>query len=293
LFVALSRTTDQFSEDWARLVQSNRIVFLQGYGRGIRALGRLAEYSRHRRLHATTDGARADAGRGPSGDSQAGSGPVRVLDEIEAKTLLRAAGLPAIETSLARSADDAVALAERLGYPVAAKVVSPQVVHKSDVGGVRLGLVDAASVRDAFDAFERIVAGLPGAGLEGASIQPMARPGLELVLGMNRDPLFGPVLLFGLGGIFVEVLHDVALRLAPLTEVDAREMVDEIRGRALLDGARGQPPVDRAAIVAALLGLSRLAVERQEIESIDLNPVLGYQDGLLAVDARVVLRGAV
>ena len=154
---------------------------------------------------------------------------------------------------------------------------------------MRLNLRDAAAVRQAFASLQVVAAGVPGAEFQGIAVQPMATPGLELVLGANRDPQFGPVLLFGLGGVFVEVLHDVALRVAPLRERDAEEMLDEIRGRALLDGARGQPPIDRAAVVEALCRLSDLMLSQPRIAEVDLNPVLGYPDGLLAVDARVLL----
>jgi hypothetical protein len=195
-----------------------------------------------------------------------------------------------IATGRARTAEEAVALAETYGYPCAAKVLSPQIVHKSDVGGVRLHLADAAAVRQAFAALEA-VATASSAQFEGVAVQPMAASGLELVLGANRDPQFGPVVLFGLGGIFVEALHDVTLRVAPLSEWDARTMLDDVRGRVLLDGVRGQPPVDRDALVNALLTLSDLMLAEPRISSIDLNPVLAGPGGLTAVDARVALAG--
>jgi len=283
LHVTLSRTSDQFSEEWLDAVREYDVLFLQGYGRGFRALGRLAAYSRFLRAQ--------DAA------PEAPRPPVRVelpagraaLNEVEAKDLLRAAGLPVVATRWARSADEAVAQAEALGYPVAAKVIAPQILHKSDVGGVRLGLADAAAVHQAFGELEAVAARVPGAEFQGVAVQPMAAPGLELVLGANRDPQFGPVVLFGLGGVFVEVLHDVALRVAPVRARDAAAMLDEIKGRALLDGARGQPAVSRAAIVDALCRLSDLMVSAPQIASVDLNPVLAYRDGLLAVDARILL----
>jgi hypothetical protein len=182
-----------------------------------------------------------------------------------------------------------VAQAEALGYPVVAKVIAPQILHKSDVGGVHLGLADAAAVRQAFADLQAVAGSVPGAEFQGIAVQPMAAPGLELVLGANRDPQFGPVILFGLGGVFVEVLRDVALRVAPLGERDAIAMLDEIKGRALLDGVRGQPAVSRAAIVDALCRLSDLMLNAPQIAAVDLNPVLAYPDGLLAVDARMIL----
>jgi hypothetical protein len=188
-----------------------------------------------------------------------------------------------IETMLARTVEEAVAQAATFGYPVALKVVSPEIVHKSDAGGVRLGLTDEATVRAAFADLSR------AAGFVGVAVQPMAAGGVELALGGHRDPQFGPVVLFGLGGVFVEVLRDVALRVAPLSRVDAAEMLDEIRGRPLLDGARGHPPVERQPLVEALCQLSDFLLARPWIESVDLNPVIAGPDGLSAVDARVAL----
>ncbi len=289
LFAVLSRASDQFTPEWTRTIVDENLVYLEGYGRGLRALGRMAAYSRFLRTHDAAG--EAPAGAPPPEPSIPLSAGRGALNEVEAKDILRAAGLPVVATAWARSADEAAALAEQLGYPVAAKVISPQILHKSDVGGVRLGLADSAAVRQAFADLQAVAAAVPEAEFQGVAIQPMAAPGLELVLGAHRDPQFGPVVLFGLGGIFVEVLEDVALRVAPLREVDAREMLDEIRGRALLDGVRGQPPVDRAALVAALLRLSELMLREPAIDSIDLNPVFGYPDGILAVDARIVLRG--
>jgi acyl-CoA synthetase (NDP forming) len=212
----------------------------------------------------------------------------RVLSEIESKEILNAAGVPVIETLAAASVDEAVRHANRLGYPVALKIVAPEIVHKSDSGGVQLGLNDADAVRDAF-AVLQAVAIKAGATFRGVAVQAMASPGLEVVLGAHRDAQFGPVILFGLGGVFVEVLHDVALRVAPLSVDDASAMLDEIRGHTLLNGARGRPAADRAAICDALCKLSGLMLSRPDIVSIDVNPAFAYPKGLLAVDARVLL----
>jgi acyl-CoA synthetase (NDP forming) len=211
----------------------------------------------------------------------------RVLSEIESKQVLESAGLPVIETLAAGSAEEAVRHASRLGYPVVLKVVAPEIIHKTDSGGVQLGLQDAAAVRTAFATLQD-AAMKAGATFRGVAVQAMARPGLEIVLGAHRDAQFGPVILFGLGGVFVEVLHDVALRVAPLSVDAALAMLDEIRGYSLLDGARGLPAVDRAAICDALCKLSVLMLSRPDIVSIDINPAFAYPKGLLAVDARVV-----
>jgi acyl-CoA synthetase (NDP forming) len=278
LFGVLSRTSDRFSDEWAAVVGDARLVFLQGYGRGMQALGKLAAYSRFLRRDASCGTIEMpDPVPLVVGDAR------QVLGEVEAKDVLRAAGLPMIATTLAATADDAVEQARRFGYPVAVKVVSPEIVHKSDAGGVRLGLGDDDAVRAAFGGLQAL------SGFEGVAVQPMAQPGLELVLGAHRDPQFGPVVLFGLGGIFVETLHDVALRVAPISSLDAQDMLDDIRGHALLAGARGQPPVDRAALSDALQRLGDFMVGHPNVASVDLNPVLGYPTGILGVDARVAL----
>jgi acyl-CoA synthetase (NDP forming) len=158
---------------------------------------------------------------------------------------------------------------------------------------VRLNLRTAEELRTAYADFARIVAGVPGAIYEGMSVQAMAPPGgLELVLGAHRDPQFGPVILFGLGGIFVEVLKDTTLKVAPLSPRDAEAMMEGIRAAEMLHGVRGKPGVDRAAVVKALVDLSALMLARPDIESIDVNPAFAYPDGLRVADARVVLRGA-
>lgn len=287
LFPILTRTSDQFTDEWTRRIAQHDLCFLLGYGRGMRALGRLAAYSRYLRSRPPAEGPRAPRVAPRLLDPALADRAA--LNEVEAKDLLRAAGLPVVPTGWARTADEAVALAEQYGYPCAAKVLSPQIVHKSDVGGVRLGLADAAAVRQAFAELQAVAARVPGAEFHGVAVQPLAPPGLELALGAHRDPQFGPVVLFGLGGIFIEALHDVALRVAPLSEFDARSMLDEVQARALLDGVRGRPGVNRAALVDALCRLGDLLLAEPRIASLDLNPVLAYPDGLLAVDARVAL----
>ena len=216
-----------------------------------------------------------------------------VLGEIESKRLVAAAGIAVVPTRLARSADEASAIAHELGFPVVLKLVSPDVVHKSDVGGVRLGLADGQAVARAFEELRQAAerAASP-THFEGVAVQPMAPAGLELLLGAYRDAQFGPVISFGLGGVLVEVYEDVALRVAPLHPVDAAEMVGEIRAARLLAGFRGRPAVNRAAIEQALLGLSALMLAAPDVAELDLNPVIAYPDRILAVDARVVLTPA-
>lgn len=213
-----------------------------------------------------------------------------VLTEIESKQILAAAGIPVAEATLAASADEAAKAAAKAGFPVVLKIVSPDVTHKSDVGGVKVGLEDEAAVRAAYDEIVGAVKERqPKARIEGVAVQAMARPGTEVIVGMSKDPQFGPVLMFGLGGIFVEVLKDVAFRIVPLEERDAREMIDEINGRAVLDGVRGGEPADIGALAELLLKLSAFAEANPQVEELDLNPVFAYKDGCIAVDARIVV----
>jgi acyl-CoA synthetase (NDP forming) len=217
-------------------------------------------------------------------------GSRRLLTEVAAKEWLSARGVPVIPTQIARSPSEAGRLARRLGLPAALKIVSPEIVHKSDVGGVRLHLTSISQVSKAYgDILAAVRARAPAAAIDGVAVQPMAHPGIEVVAGLTRDRTFGPVIMFGLGGIFVEVLHDVAFRVVPLRPNDARAMIREIRGFPMLQGARGTGAVDLGALEELLLKLSSLAEQYPEIHELDLNPVLAYPTGLIAVDARMLL----
>jgi acetyl coenzyme A synthetase (ADP forming)-like protein len=212
------------------------------------------------------------------------------LSAEEVRAVLEAAGLPLVPLAFAPTADEAAAAAARFGFPVAVKLASRRLVHKSEVGGVRLGLADEAAVRRAFEEIRARVAGdgQPGA-MDGVTVQPMVRGGLEVMAGVTQDPLFGPLVAFGLGGVLVEVLADVGFRVAPLTDRDAAEMVRGIRGVKLLEGYRGRPPADLPAVEEALLRLSRLAEEVPEIREIDLNPIFALPpgEGCRIADARI------
>lgn len=215
-----------------------------------------------------------------------------ILTEVEAKAFLASSGIPIVETRLARSQQEAIRWAKELGWPVVLKVVSPDIVHKSDIGGVKLGLASASAVARAYrEIHEAVRTHAPHARLHGVSVQRMAPPGREVIIGAGKDSQFGHYLMFGLGGIFVEVLKDVSFRLVPLTLRDARQMIREIRGFPLLEGQRGQPPADLASLEQALVALSAFLEKHPEVQEVDLNPVFAYPQGCLAVDARVVLEG--
>lgn len=212
------------------------------------------------------------------------------LAEAEALELLAAYGIPVARGELARTAEEAAQLADRMGYPVVLKIVAPAILHKTEVGGVQVNLSDAAEVQRAFEA---ILAGAraarPDAAITGVLVQPMVQQGRELIVGMTRDPVFGPLVMFGLGGILVEVLRDVAFRIAPFGREEARRMMGEIRGRGLLDAVRGSPPADRAAVEDVLLRVARLVTDCPEIAELDVNPLMAMPSGAVAADARVML----
>ena len=213
-----------------------------------------------------------------------------VLSEVEAKQLLAEAGIPVVEARLAATRDEAIALAEDFGYPVALKIVSAQITHKSDIGGVKLNLGDADEVGAAFDTILAAAKNADAsATLDGVSVQRMAEPGVEVITGMTMDAQFGPVLMFGLGGVLVEVLKDVSFRVVPITERDANQMIHEIQGFPILEGHRGQEPTDIPALQDLLVKLSSFVEAHPDVAELDLNPVFAYPSGAVAVDARIVL----
>lgn len=205
------------------------------------------------------------------------------LMEHESKALLEREGIATTGAAAARTPEEAVQISSRIGYPVVLKVLSPEVVHKSDAGGVKLNLKNEAAVKRAFS---EITHAFGDKELAGVAVQKMASPGLEIIVGVSRDPAFGPVLMFGLGGIFVEVLRDVAFRVLPVTERDIEEMISEIRGYPLLRGHRGRA-LDLPALKELLSRLAGMVSRCPEIREIDLNPVFLYEEGYVAVDARI------
>jgi acetyl-CoA synthetase (ADP-forming) len=191
---------------------------------------------------------------------------------------------------LAKNEAEAVKHADEIGYPIVMKIVSPDIIHKSDVGGVMVDLKNANAIRGAYRKIaENVKRHKPAARITGMLIQGMAPSSTEVIVGSIKDPQFGPAIMFGLGGIFVEVLKDVTFRIAPIDEDEAREMIAEVRAYPLLKGYRNTPPSDIDAIVKILLSTSRLIIEHQEIKELDLNPIMVYEKGAKTVDARIIL----
>ncbi len=213
-----------------------------------------------------------------------------LLTEVEAKEVLQDIGIPATATQLAKSKEEAQSLAGNIGYPVVLKIVSPDVVHKSDTGGVKLGLKTPDEVAQAYDEIiSSTKAHDPKANIFGVSVQKMAKQGTEVIVGMYKDAQFGPVLMFGLGGILVEVLKDVSFRIVPLTPRDAKQMIKEIKAYPVLEGVRGLEPANLQALEDTLLKLSSFVEQHEEVKEMDLNPIFAYKDGAIAVDARIAL----
>ncbi|MBN1137710.1 MAG: acetate--CoA ligase family protein [Anaerolineae bacterium] len=215
-----------------------------------------------------------------------------MMGDAEAWEILEAYGIATPKTRLARSPDQAVRLAQEIGFPVAVKIVSPDILHKTEVGGVQLNVATDKDVRKAYDLMVyRAGQYVPGAEIWGCLVQEMIVGGKEVIVGMHRDPHFGPLMMFGLGGVYVEALRDVAFRLVPFDRRDAREMIGEIRAASVFRGVRGENASDVEALSEALLRLSQLAVDFPEILEFDINPVTVFEDGhgIVGIDPRLVL----
>ena len=214
----------------------------------------------------------------------------KYLLEPEAKTVCMLYEIPVTKFKVAKNEVEAVQFAEELGYPVVLKIVSPDILHKFDAGGVILNLNSPSEVKTAYNRIlENVKKYKPNAKIVGILVQEMAPQSTEVIVGATKDPQFGPALMFGLGGIFVEVLKDVTFRIAPISESDAKEMITEVKAYPILRGYRGQPPADTEAIVKILLNTSRLVMEHQEIKELDFNPIMVYEKGAKTVDARIIL----
>ncbi len=218
-------------------------------------------------------------------------GRIKLL-EHEAISVIKSYGIPVAEAYLAKNVEEAIEIASKIGYPVVLKIVSPDISHKSDVGGVIVGINSPDQVREAFNKImENVPKKAPNARITGILVQKMAeKGGIEVIVGGLRDNVFGPVVMFGLGGIFVEVLKDVSFRVAPLTHEDALDMIKEIKARKILEGYRNTPPVNKEALADIIVKVAKLLEENPEIDSLDLNPIIAYPDKAIVVDARIILK---
>ncbi len=212
------------------------------------------------------------------------------LLEHEAKMICKEYGIPITKFKITKTAEEAAKFSKEIGYPTVLKIVSPDVLHKFDVGGVILNVNSREEARNAYNKIiENVKKNRTDAKINGILVQEMAPPSTEVIVGAIKDSQFGPTLMFGFGGIFVEVMKDVAFRIAPITEEDAKEMITEIKAYPILQGYRGQPPADIDTIAKILVNTSRLVMDHQEIKELDLNPVMVYENGAKTVDARIIL----
>jgi acyl-CoA synthetase (NDP forming) len=213
-----------------------------------------------------------------------------ILTEFESKRILKQAGLPVVETKLAKTQKEAVTISQKIGFPVVLKIVSPDVIHKTDSGGVKLSVNGVAHVKKAYDEIlKKVRKKYPKALLHGISVQKMVEPGTEVIVGVSKDPQFGPVVMFGLGGIFVELFKDVSFRVIPVERKDAQEMIKEIKGFPLLQGYRGKEPADISSLVNIILKISNFIERNPQIKELELNPIVAYPKRAVAVDARIII----
>lgn len=214
----------------------------------------------------------------------------RSLLETEAKELLREYEIPVPDFKLIKSEEEMTGLAKEINFPIAMKIVSPDIIHKTDAGGVKLNIKDETEARLAYqEIISKAKKYNKNAKISGAIVDSMIHEGTEIIIGMMKDPHFGPVAMFGMGGIYVEVLKDVSFRIIPLEKRDAQEMITEIKGYEILKGIRGEEPKDIEAIKDLLLKISQLTLDNPEINEIDLNPIFVFNKGLQVVDARMIL----
>ena len=303
VFVSLT-SGDVTPEVEAQMDEAGGVPVLRGTAAAFGAIPKLAAWERRRARRSARGPVRSTwpalasgvpaFGWDPGARSEPAGprpGPPRVIPERESLELLATAGIPTIGTLAVEAptvpalVDAATAAAEQLGWPVAVKLDAPGLTHKSDIGGVVLGVTGRPAMKAAI---RRLLAAGRDHDPDGVLVQPMARPGVELIAGARRDPQFGPIVLVGIGGVFAELLDDVAVRLAPITADDAREMLAELRGARVLDGVRGRRRVNRAAVVELLVALSRAVAANPGWREVDLNPVIAGPDGALAVDALIV-----
>jgi acyl-CoA synthetase (NDP forming) len=222
--------------------------------------------------------------------SEARSEGRKALLETEAKTICVEYDIPVTAFKLAKNKEEATEFAEQLGFPVVLKIVSPDIIHKSDAGGVIVNLKSVVEVQEAYgQILENAKKYNAAARIVGVLVQEMAPQSTEVIVGALKDPQFGQTLMFGLGGIFVEILKDVVFRVAPITREDAEEMMTEVKAYPLLKGYRNTPPADLNAIADILLNTSRLMMDNPEVKELDLNPIMAYEKGAKTVDARIIL----
>ncbi len=214
----------------------------------------------------------------------------KILLESEAKRLLRALEVPVAPYGVVKEAEEACKVAQKLGYPVVLKVISPDITHKTEAGGVCIDIADEEALKRAWmEMVLRVAHKRPGARIEGFIVEKMIKKGVEIIIGAMRDEQFGPVVMFGTGGMAVELFRDVSYRLAPVSLETAQEMIREPKGFVLLNGYRGAPPCDMEGLAHTVVRVSELLCNLEELEAVEINPLMVYEHGVMAVDAKATL----
>jgi acetyltransferase len=294
--VTVSFVGGERSDDAMQWLVENGIPAYNAPDLAVRAMGVLREYARlkARNSEPKVETHNVDAASARDVIAKVREDGRTSLTEIESKKIFTAYGLPTVETELATSEDQAVKLAESIGYPIVMKIVSPEILHKSDAGGVKVNIKNEAEIREAYKKIlENAKQYKVDANIHGIVVQKMAPWGTETIVGSVNDATFGATVMFGLGGIFVEVLKDVTFRVAPISEKEASVMIDELRGAPILDGVRGEAPRDKKALADVLAKYAFMITDlADEISESDANPVLVYEDGkgVSVVDARIILK---
>lgn len=273
------------------VLESNNIPHYTFPESAVRALAAMYEYQGWvERARTQIKHFEVDIGKAREIISSAKRAGLTNLPQDDALRILSTYGLPVIKTETASSKAEAVEAAKRIGYPVAMKIISPDVVHKIDVGAVKLDLNSDQDVSEAFDEIlKNVNSRVPRARIEGVILQEYITGGTETIIGIHRDPKFGPLLMFGLGGIYVEAYRDVSFRLAPIRELSADNMISQIRGSKILQGFRGQPPADTKTIAECIERLSQLSIELPDVLELDVNPLVAFTNGCKALDARIIV----
>jgi acetate---CoA ligase (ADP-forming) len=281
LLIVFSRASVSLPEYWRQLLRQHEIPFLLEYRKGFKALKSLLHYYRFidRDKTSLDSGVRVDVNLGKVNGLLQSFG--RTLTERQSKQILAEYGIPSALESLATSAEEAIEIARRIGYPAVLKIESPEIAHKTEAHAVEIGINSDAEVRAAYGRIiENARAYNSAAQINGVLVQEMVRGGREVIIGMTQDSQWGPTIIFGLGGILVEVLKDIAMRVAPLTRFDVEEMLTELKGAKILQGFRGQPPADIAAVVDIVLRFSQLCLDlKDDIAEIDINPLMIFENG--------------
>jgi acyl-CoA synthetase (NDP forming) len=273
------------------VLESNKIPHYTFPESAVRALAAMYEYQRWvNRPRTQIKHFDVDIGKAQEIISIAKRAGLTNLPQDDALRILSTYGIPVIKTETAASKTEAVDSAKRIGYPVAMKIVSPDVVHKIDIGGVKLDLNTDQDVSEAYDEIlTNVKAHIPNARIEGVLLQEYVTGGTETIIGIHRDAKFGPLLMFGLGGIYVEAYRDVSFRLAPIRELSADNMISQIHGSKILQGFRGQPPADTKTIAECIERLSQLSTELPDVAELDVNPLVAFASGCKALDARIII----